>query len=229
MRHLTATLVACLIAVGCVADEPQFAGIVSSATPEATAAGITILEAGGNAIDAAVAVSLALGVTEPEGSGIAGQTVMLIKRRGEPAFVVQGTTWSPQSIPVDATTEQLRYGHTASTVPSTLRVLDLAHRRFGSGNIDWAELVQPAIDYAQQGFVIGPFRQRAFRNYGDDLARQDIARRIFTKEDGSTYQVGNTLAQPLLAATLQRIANHGAMDFYEGEIAAGSAAVSQPL
>ena len=224
MRHLIATLTACLLAAGCQADEPQFAGIVSSATPEATAAGIAILEAGGNAIDAAVAVSLTLGVTEPAGSGIAGQTVMLIKRRGEPAFVVQGTTWSPQAIPADATTEQLRYGHTASTVPSTLRVLDLAHRRFGSGNIDWAELVQPAIDYAQQGFVIGPFRQRAFRNYGDDLARQDIARRIFTKQDGSTYQVGNTLAQPLLAATLQRIANHGAMDFYEGEIAAAIAA-----
>lgn len=224
MRHLIATLAACLLAAGCHADEPQFAGIVSSATPEASAAGVEILEAGGNAIDAAVAVSLTLGVTEPAGSGIAGQTVMLIKRRGEPAFVVQGTTWSPREIPADATAEQLKYGHTASTVPSTLRVLDLAHRRFGSGQLAWSDLVQPAIDNAQQGFILGPFRQRAFRNYGNDLARQDIARGIFFREDGSGYQVGDTLRQPLLAATLRRIATLGAMDFYEGEIAAEIAA-----
>ena len=119
MRRMILTSIAILAALACHADETRFAGIVSSATPEATAAGVAVLEAGGNAVDAAVAVSLTLGVTEPAGSGIAGQTVMLIKRAGEPAFVVQGTTWSPRGVPDGVTDEDLAYGRTAATVPST--------------------------------------------------------------------------------------------------------------
>jgi len=198
----------------------DFAGIVSSASPEATAAGVAVLEAGGNAVDAAVAVSLTLGVTEPAGSGIAGQTVMLIKRPGEPAVVVQGTTWSPRAIPGDATDEQLRYGRTASTVPSTLRVLDRAFREFGSGALDWSELLQPAIGAAENGFVIGPFRHLAFRFYGAALEGDPTAASIFIKPDGSTYQAGDVLRQPMLATTLRRLAAAGAMDFYNGEMAA---------
>jgi gamma-glutamyltranspeptidase/glutathione hydrolase len=219
MRKLILASISFLAAIASHADEARFAGIVSTATPEATAAGVAILEAGGNAVDAAVAVSLTLGVTEPAGSGIAGQTVMLIKRAGEPAFVVQGTTWSPRSIPGDVTDEDLAYGRTAATVPSTLRVLDLAHRRFGSGTLDWAELVLPAASHAENGFIVGPFRQRAFRNYGEALSRDDTARAIFFREDESAYRVGDRLRQPLLAATLRRIATLGAMDFYEGGIA----------
>jgi gamma-glutamyltranspeptidase/glutathione hydrolase len=201
------------------ADDRDFRGVVSSATPEATAAGVTILEAGGNAIDAAVAVSLTLGVTEPAGSGIAGQTVMLVKKPGEPAFVIQGTTWSPRRMPKNATDERLSSGHTAASVPSTLRVLDLAHRKFGSGNLGWGALVQPAIDQAEHGFVVGPFRERAFRFYGDRLRPNAAAANIFFKADGSGYRAGDRLAQPLLAGTLRRIALAGAMDFYRGEIA----------
>ena len=227
MRCLFLAVTACSLTVCHAAEEPGFAGIVSSATPEATAAGVAILEAGGNAIDAAIAVSLTLGVTEPAGSGIAGQTVMLIKRTGEPALVIHGTTWSPREIPANLTDEQLSYGETAATVPSTLRVLDLAYSRFGSGKVAWPDLVQPAIKSAQDGFFVGPFRQRSFRNYGEALARQDAARKIFTRDDGRGYQVGDTLRQPLLAATLTRIATHGAMDFYEGEIAAQIAADMQ--
>ena len=201
------------------ADEGVFRGLVSSATPEATAAGVAVLEAGGNAIDAAVAVSLTLAVTEPAGSGIGGQTVMLVKRSGEPAFVIHGTTWSPGTLPDDVTEEQLKVGRTASTVPSTLRVLDVAHRRYGSGKLEWAALVQPAIDVAERGFIIGPFRERAFRFYGDSLKTDPTARAVFFRDDGTTYRKGDRLAQPLLAETLRRIAAVGAMDFYRGEIA----------
>lgn len=122
--------------------EKDFAGIVSSATPEATAAGIEVLEKGGNAIDAAVAVSLALGATEPAGSGLFGQTVMLVRlNSGEEPFVIQGTTYSPGTIPAEVDRSQLTGGHTASTVPSTLRVLDFANEpsaaRRLTGPIRW--------------------------------------------------------------------------------------------
>ena len=217
-RRAFALLVALMLGSNAASGD-DFAGTVSSATPEATAAGVAALEAGGNAIDAAVAVSLTLGVTEPAGSGIAGQVVMIVKRPGEPAFVIHGTTWSPRSLPDDATDAQLSRGRTASTVPSTLRVLDLAHRRFGSGNLQWPQLVQPAIDAAEQGFVIGPFRHRAFRHYGAALREQEAARAIFTRPDGADFQVGDRLRQPLLAATLRRLAEQGAMDFYAGGVA----------
>ncbi|HET6564654.1 MAG TPA: gamma-glutamyltransferase, partial [Xanthomonadales bacterium] len=211
-----------LLAASLQAAERQFAGAVSSATSEATATGVRILEQGGNAIDAAIAVSLALGVSEPAGSGIAGQTVMLVKQPGKEAFVIQGTTWSPALMPdpKDVTVEQLAYGHTASSVPSTLRVLDLAHRRYGSGQLKWAELLEPAIRLAHDGILIGPFRSHAFRFYHEGLSKQPAAAAIFVRPDGLPWQDGQVLRQPALAKTLERLAQAGAMDFYQGSIAA---------
>ena len=200
-------------------SQENFKGIVSSASPEATNAGIQVLKKGGNAIDAAVAISLALGVSEPAGSGIAGQTVMLIQPKDGEPFVIHGTTWSPANIPDNVTKSQLAKGRTASTVPSTLKVLSLAHQKFGSGEIDWSTLVLPAIELAKNGVEIGPFRQRAFRFYGDDLKKQTEANNIFIKVNGTNYQVGEVLKQPILANTLQRLAKDGAEDFYSGKIA----------
>lgn len=212
-------LAALLLNSSLPAAETPFAGVVSSASPEATDAGVQVLEAGGNAVDAAVAVSLALGASEPAGSGIGGQTVMLIKKEGEPAQVIHGTTWSPASLPADVTDAQLASGRSASTVPSTLRVLDLAMRRFGSGELDWATLVAPAIAIASEGFVVGAFRQRSFRAYVDELRGDPVAARIFLGDDGRVPQVGDRVRQPLLAATLRRIAEEGAMAFYSGAMA----------
>ena len=224
LRHYMLALgflaLASLAAGSSQAGERRFAGAVSSATPEATAAGVEILERGGNAIDAAVAVSLALGVSEPAGSGIAGQTVMLVRRPGEAAFVINGTTWSPRALPDGVTAEQLSYGHTAATVPSTLRVLDLAWRRHGSGRMNWRELVESSARIAEEGWVVGPFRARAFHFYHEKLAKQPAAAAIFVRPDGRPYQEGERFRQPLLAQTLRRLAAAGADDFYHGGIAA---------
>lgn len=214
-------LVICLpLATAAEPAERRFAGVVSSASPEATAAGIELLERGGNAVDAAVAVSLALGVSEPAGSGIAGQTVMLVRPPDGGAFVINGTTWSPRSIPDEVRAEQLKYGHTASAVPSTLRVLELAWRRFGSGSQSWQSLLQPAIRIAEDGWIVGPFRQRAFHFYHETLKKQPAAAAIFTRADGMAYQEGELFRQPLMAATLRRLSDAGADDFYRGAIAA---------
>ncbi len=213
-----------LLTIGVQADK-KFAGIVSAATPEATAAGIKILEQGGNAIDAAVAVSLVLGVTEPAGSGLFGQTVMLVQLgAGKKPFVIQGTTYSPNDIPKQVERTQLTSGHTSSTVPSTLRVLDFAKRKFGSDDISWADTLAPAIGYAKEGFVVGPFRHRSFRNSTIALSKQKSARELFVRADNIPYQVGDVFQNPKLAKTLQRLADNGAMDFYRGNIAAEIAA-----
>jgi gamma-glutamyltranspeptidase/glutathione hydrolase len=123
-------------------------------------------------------------------------------------------------MPKDITAEQLAYGHTASSVPSTLRVLDLAHQRYGSGKLEWAELLAPASRLARDGFVIGAFRSHAFRFYHESLSRQPAAAAIYVRPDGLPWQSGQVLKQPALAATLDRLAKSGAMDFYQGGIAA---------
>ena len=80
-------------------------GVVSSATPEATTIGAAVLEQGG-AVDAAIAISLALGVSEPAGSGLAGQTVMLVRSPSGATEVIHGTTWSPAALPAQVTAAQ---------------------------------------------------------------------------------------------------------------------------
>tara|TARA_R110002073_G_scaffold225099_6_gene385895 strand:+ start:2350 stop:4035 length:1686 start_codon:yes stop_codon:yes gene_type:complete len=209
-----------LTTTGRAQDGKVFSGKISSASPEATKAGIAILEKGGNAIDAAIAVSLALGVSEPAGSGIAGQTVMLIHPgKGKKPFVIHGTTWSPRHLPAGITKEQLKSGRTATTVPSTPKVLDLAYRKFASGKVTWKELVQPAIEIATNGFTVGPFRQKAFHFYGDSLKPDKTASNIFVKADGTAFQVDEIVKQHKVAKLLTRIATVGAEDFYSGEIA----------
>lgn len=201
------------------AQGQEFAGYVSSASPEATQVGVDILENGGNAFDAAVGVALALGASEPAGSGIFGQTVMLVQpATGEP-YVIQGSTLSPADIPKNVTRAQLVGGRTASTIPSNLKVLSYTHKNYGSGKFSWQELLEPTISLYENGFVVGPFRFRAFSHYGMGLKGQDEAAQIFLKPDGTAYQIGETFKQPLMAKTLARIAAKGADEFYSGDMA----------
>lgn len=202
-----------------LSQHKEFVGIVSSASPEATNVGVKILESGGNAYDAAVAISLALGASEPAGSGIFGQTVMLVQpSHGEP-FVIQGSTLSPASIPASATRDQLVGGITASTIPSNLKVLSFTHQNYGSGNLSWNDLVKPAVSLYENGFVVGPFRHRAFDHYGLGFKHQGEAAKIFLKPDGTSYQIGEIFRQPLMAKTLNKIAEAGADEFYKGNMA----------
>ncbi len=194
-------VVSTALVVGCSVSPPATssprAAAVSSATPEATAIGIEILRRGGNAIDAAVAVSLALGVSEPAGSGIGGQVFVLLHEPGKPAVVINGSTRAPSSIPAGVTGNDLT-GRRASTVPSAVAVLDVAHRRFGSGKLSWSELVSPAADLAERGVKMGPFRKAALRRYAPN---------------------GFGDRWPALSSTLREIASGGAQAFYRGDLA----------
>ncbi len=197
----------------------QAAGVVSAATPEAAAAGIEILEAGGNAVDAAVAIAFALGVTEPFGSGLGGQIVLLVHPPDGEPFVINGSSIAPRGVPPNATTMDLE-GHKASTVPSTAKVLDLAWRNSGSGRLGWDRLISPAIRYAEDGYRIGPYQHGVLSRHVDSLKESPTLVGHFLRPDGSVPQRDSTFQQPRLAETLRRLARHGADDFYVGAIAA---------
>ncbi len=196
----------------------KFNGIVSAASPEAAKAGAEILAEGGNAIDAAIAVSLTLGVTEPAGSGIGGQGTFIIQKPNDVSFVINGTSYSPANIPNSATLADLKYRR-ASTVPSNLMVLDYAHRIYGSGELQWKRLLRPAIHYAKNGYKLGEFRYKSLLRHRKSLKRDSTASSILLNRDASAPEIGTKMKNTQLATTLERIADYGADDFYLGEIA----------
>lgn len=193
-------------------------GVVSSASPEATQAGFEILQKGGNAIDAAVAISFALGVTEPAMSGLGGGTQIIFALPGEQPLSINGATISPSATPSDANKEDLTY-HRRSTIPSTVKVLEYAWKKYGSGKLDWTILLAPAIKYAEDGFEVGPFRHQVYKKYERTLKRSPHHTHFFLLPDGHIPAPSDTIKQPILAATLRQLAQNGADDFYRGEIA----------
>jgi gamma-glutamyltranspeptidase/glutathione hydrolase len=192
--------------------------VVAAGSPEAAEAGAAVLEEGGNAVDAAVAVSLVLGVTEPAGSGIGGQSTFLIHRGGDDPLVINGSSRAPAGVPAGATMSDL-VGLRATTVPSTLKVLDLAWRRFGSGRLSWTRLVQPAVNHAEEGYPLGPFRCRALMRNAKSIRRDGPATQLLLAADGTVPEEGVLMRNPQLAQVLRRIAAEGAEDFYQGQIA----------
>ncbi len=226
-RGVRATAWLAAVAAVATACRPAGAGgAVAAASPEAAAAGVEILEAGGNAVDAAVSVAFALAVTEPAMSGLGGQTQMLLAAPGRPPVVINGTSFAPRATPADARADDLR-SHRATTVPTTVKTLAYAWRTYGSGRVGWAEVLAPAIRFADEGFAVGRFRQLVWRRHADDLRANDAARALFLHPDGSPPAERERFRQPVLAATLRRLAAQGPADFYRGEIARTIAADMQ--
>ena len=144
-------------------------GVVSSASPEATFAGVEVLEDGGNAVDAAVAVAFALAVTEPAMSGLGAGMQLLVQSPGKPAFVINGTSFAPAATPsVVSNPDSTLSGHRLATIPTAVATLDYAFRTHGSGALSWARVVAPAVRYAR-GFEIGPFRAKVYARHAADL------------------------------------------------------------
>lgn len=214
------------------ARDPVYArrAMVVSREPHATDVGVAVLRAGGNAVDAAVAVGFALAVTHPAAGNLGGGGFMLIRfadgratfldfRERAPAAATRDMYLGPDG---KATRESLE-GWRASGVPGTVRGLEFAHRRYGTR--PWAELLAPAIRLAREGFPVSWHLAQSLRN-SQLLARFPESRRIFQRE-GRYFDPYDRLVQPELAATLQRIARGGGAEFYEGEIARRLAAAMQ--
>jgi gamma-glutamyltranspeptidase/glutathione hydrolase len=193
-------------------------GMVAAAAPEATEAGVEMLKKGGNAVDAAVAAAMALGVCESQASGLGGQTMMLIYT-SEKVVAVDGSSRSPSLAHVNAIYQQDRSnGCRAATVPSTPAVLWYVHNRYGA--LPWQQVLEPAINLAQEGCNITPLQQqlqqRELENFYNVESKSGA--KYFLK-DGQPYKAGDIFKQPHLAELLKKISKKGIEEFYEGSIA----------
>ena len=189
----------------------------------ATEAGVRILRAGGNAIDAAVAVGFVLAVTHPAAGNLGGGGFLLARfADGRTAFL-DFRECAPQRAsrdmyldPQGNLTKDSVIGYRAAGVPGTVRGLELAANKYG--RTPWAQLVAPAIELASKGFSVSYGLARSLNSSRRTLERFPDSKRIFLR-DGRPYSAGEQLVQPELARTLERIARLGAKDFYEGETA----------
>lgn len=194
---------------------------VSSAHPLATAAGVEILDAGGNVVDAAVAVSFALGVVEPDASGPGGYGEMLIHLEGmDEPVAIEFMTRLPEAY--NASFDEVRaggaHGALLANVPGTVAGMESAWKRFGSGRLPWSRLLEPAIRLADDGFPISRGLATTLSRERESFARYESSRALFFR-DGEPMQAGDTLRNPDLAWTLRQIAQDGADAFYRGAVA----------
>ena len=190
--------------------------------------GAGILRRGGNAVDAAVATGFAMAVTYPPAGNIGGGGFMVIhmRERGEDVAIDYRETAA------SATTPQIFLGSDGRPdaaksrdsalgigVPGTVAGLALALEKYGSGKFTLAELLQPAIGLARDGFVVTDNFADSLPNWHKRLARWPSSAKLFSRSDGTPLQDGDRFVQPDLATTLQVIAAQGPRGFYEGPVA----------
>lgn len=192
-------------------------GMVATASPTATDAGVTILARGGNAVDAAVAAAFCLGVTEPQASGIGGQSMALLYFAEEGRTVaLDGSSraplgFSPRNIPK----KPLIKGLKASTLPSTPAVLGYLLDTYGTMSL--SEVLEPAVSAATYGFPISALQHRFIKRESKELLKDPICAARFFNE-GRPLGARDTLRQPELGACLLQMAKEGWEDFYRGGI-----------
>ena len=226
-RHLS--LLLCLILAGLAVPlnavrQPLRAKHGMVVAMEATAAdvGIAVLRNGGNAVDAAVAVGFAMAVTHPFAGNLGGGGYMLIRMAdGRTTFIdfrERAPEKASRNMYLDATgamTKDSTEGWRSSGVPGTIRGFEIAVNKYGKKK--WAENMAPAVELASKGFPVSYSLAEGLKG-SRSLARSPESTRIFQR-NGSFYDIGETLVQPELARTLERISKNGASEFYEGETA----------
>ncbi len=210
--------------------QPVFAagGMVASQEALATRVGVEVLEQGGNAVDAAVAVGFALAVTLPRAGNIGGGGFMIVHRADRNATVaVDFRETAPASMNKDvylnekgeADLKRSQDSGLGVGVPGTVAGLALALEKHGSGRFTLAQLISPAIQLAADGFLVGDDLAFSLKQAESRLKRFPSTAAIFMTPDGGALPRGANLQQVDLALTLGRIAKEGPKAFYEGEIA----------
>nr|WP_315593195.1 gamma-glutamyltransferase [uncultured Cupriavidus sp.] len=204
---------------------PQLArsrtGMVTSPHALASEAGLEILRAGGNAIEAAIAMGATLAVTYPHFTGLGGDAFWILSDQHGSVRTLSGIGQAAATLPDYGNAIPPRGPASALTTAATVDTWDRAFaisRAQWGGQQRWAALFQRAIALAHEGFDVTPSQQfwQAFRQ--DELAQWPGFAAAFMP-DGRLPQAGDRLRQPALAHSLERIAEHGAREFYEGELA----------
>ncbi len=206
-------------------------GMAATASPEATAAAVAILEAGGNAIDAAIAAAFTLGVADVDASGLGGMTYAVIRLADGRSVAIDGTPPTPLAVDPERLRSLPRgerlFGHEMAAVPTTLAALEMARERYGSMTL--AQLIAPAIAVAERGYRLNP-SQIVWSNVYFELLLRSGYLRLIALDDGSLVgrpadedaaigRPGDLRCRPELAATLRLIQERGVSVFYRGEIA----------
>ena len=195
--------------------------VVATAFPAATEAAVEALRSGGNAVDAAVTAAWALAVCEPSGSGLGGQTTLLIHTPDGRSVVVDGHSYAPAAVSRREVSRAAQgQGFRACTIPSTPATLGAALERYGRFSLE--RTLEPAIRLGEDGFPVTRLLRRHVRLCRDSLVACPHASRRFLRS-GRLPRVGRILRQRKLARTLRGLAARGVGDFYSGEIAAAIA------
>ena len=208
-------------ALFCAQKAESTGGVVVSGSPQSTEAGIRILKQGGTAADAAVAVSLTLGVTEPFNSGLGGKLVVLYydASNGKVSYIDAIET-APAGMSVEAmralsSADRSRGWHSAA-VPGCAAGLELMQKKWGK--LPWKELVKPAVGYARDGFPLADKQIVEFGNKFDLVTKDPEAAKIYYP--GKKVPEKNAiLKNPDLARTIESMGDRGPQEFYQGEIA----------
>ncbi len=224
MTRRSAALLSLALCTRLLARQPEHAqhAMVVAGDDLAADAGVKILKNGGNAVDAAVAIGFALAVTYPYAGNLGGGGFMLVRfadgrstfvdfRERAPGKASRGMYLDAKGNPTRESIE----GWRSSGVPGTVRGLELAQKKYGRAK--WEAVMAPAIELASKGVPVTYEFAESLKN-ARNLSQDPESRRLFLK-NGTNYTVGDSLTQPELASTLQRIAKLGSKDFYEGETA----------
>lgn len=201
--------------------------MISAANPLAVGAGADILRAGGNAIDAMVAIQTMLGLVEPQSSGLGGGAFLVyFDAKSGKLTTLDGRETAPlNATPTlfhDENGEPLKFydavvGGRSVGTPGTPALMKAAHEKWGQ--MPWNSLFNPAIDVANNGFAVSPRLAELIASDQEKLSRDPETKGYFFDKDGAPLTAGTVLRNPQYAATLQDLAANGTDNFYHGQIA----------
>ncbi|WP_163970683.1 gamma-glutamyltransferase family protein [Oceanobacillus halotolerans] len=200
-------------------------GMVATSQPLAAQAGLEILKKGGNAVDAAIATAACLTVVEPTSNGIGGDAFAIVWMKDK-MYGLNGSGPAPKSISIDAVKERGHdeiptYGFTPVTVPGVPATWAALSKRFG--DLSLREALQPAIDYAREGYaltpILGKHWKAAYRKFKEKLTDEEFTHWFETFAPNGEPEIGDVWKSEGHARTLEAIADTNAESFYRGELA----------